>query len=104
MVEDEMRGRQVLLASIEYRYKFPVRIFFDTYLSLRYDLGRIWENTEDIRFKDLKHGIGFSVLFDTPVGKTSLSAGRMFIINKGFTSESLYWGPMTFYFSMGYNL
>jgi len=104
MVEDEMRGRQVLLASVEYRYKLPIKIFFDTYLSARYDLGRVWENTEDIRFKDLKHGLGFAVLFDTPIGKTSLSAGRMFIINQGFTSESLYWGPMTFYFSMGYNL
>lgn len=104
MVEDEMRGRQVLLASVEYRYKLPIKIFFDTYLSARYDLGRAWENTEDIRFKDLKHGLGFAVLIDTPIGKTSLSAGKMFIINKGFTSESLYWGPMTFYFSMGYNL
>ena len=104
MVEDEMRGRQVLLASLEYRYKLPVKFFFDTYLSARYDLGRIWVNTEDIRFKDLKHGLGLAILFDTPIGKTSLSAGQMFIINKGFTSESLYWGPMTFYFSMGYNL
>lgn len=104
MVEDEMRGRQVLLTSLEYRYQLPVKLFFDTYLSVRYDLGRVWENTEDIRFKDLKHGLGFAVLFDTPIGKTSLSAGRMFIVNKGFTSESLYWGPVTFYFSMGYNL
>ncbi|MCX6157962.1 MAG: patatin-like phospholipase family protein [Ignavibacteriota bacterium] len=104
MVEDEMRGRQVLLASLEYRYKLPIKFFFDTYLSARYDLGRIWENTEDIRFKDLKHGIGAAILFDTPIGKTSLSLGKMFIINKGLTSESLYWGPMTFYFSVGYNL
>jgi NTE family protein len=104
MVEDEMRGRQVLLASLEYRYKLPVKFFFDTYLSARYDLGRVWVNTEDIRFKDLKHGLGFAILFDTPIGKTSLSAGKMFIINKGFTSESLYWGPTTFYFSIGYNL
>ncbi len=104
MVEDEMRGRQVLLASLEYRYRLPVKFFFDTYLSARYDLGRAWENAEDIRFKDLKHGIGFAILFDTPLGKTSLSAGKMFIITKGLTSESLNWGPTTFYFSMGYNL
>lgn len=104
MREDEMRGRQILLASVEYRYRLPVKLFFDTYLSLRYDLGRTWENTEDIRFKDLQHGIGFATQFDTPVGKTSFSVGRMFIINKGFTSESLVWGPYTFYFSIGYNL
>ena len=104
MREDEMRGRQILLASLEYRYKLPIKLFFDTYLSLRYDLGRTWENTEDIRFKDLQHGIGFATQFDTPIGKTSFSVGRMFIINKGFTSESLVWGPYSFYFSIGYNL
>lgn len=104
MLEDEMKGRQVLLASLEYRYKLPFQLFFDTYVSLRYDLGRTWDNTEDIRFKDLRHGIGFATQFDTPIGKASFSAGRMFIINKGFTSESLYWGPFSFYFSIGYNL
>lgn len=104
MVEDEMRGRQVLLASMEYRYRLPVKFFFDTYLSARYDLGRAWENADDIRFKDLKHGVGFALQFDTPLGKTSLSLGKMFIITKGFSSGSLNWGPTTFYFSMGYNL
>ncbi|MFA5011031.1 MAG: patatin-like phospholipase family protein [Ignavibacteria bacterium] len=104
MREDEMRGRQILVASLEYRYKLPIQLFFDTYLSVRYDLGKTWENTEDIRFKDLQHGLGFSTQFDTPIGKASFSVGRMFIINKGFTSESLVFGPYTFYFSIGYNL
>ncbi|MFA7361765.1 MAG: patatin-like phospholipase family protein [Candidatus Kapaibacterium sp.] len=104
MREDEMRGRQILLASLEYRYKLPIQLFFDTYLSIRYDLGKTWENTEDIRFKDLQHGLGFATQFDTPIGKASFSVGRMFIINKGFTSESLVLGPYSFYFSIGYNL
>ncbi len=104
MHEDEMRGRQILLASLEYRYKLPIQLFFDTYLSVRYDLGKTWENTEDIRFKDLQHGLGFATQFDTPIGKASFSVGRMFIINKGFTSESLVLAPYTFYFSIGYNL
>ncbi len=104
MFEDEMKGRQILLGSIEYRYKLPFQLFFDTYLSARYDLGRTWENTEDIRFKDLRHGIGFATQFDTPIGKASFSMGRMFIINRGFTKNSLVWGPFAFYFSIGYNL
>lgn len=104
MLEDEMRGRQILLASLEYRYKLPFQLFFDTYLSARYDLGRTWENTKDIRFKDLQHGIGIAAQFDTPIGKASFSTGRMFIISKGPSERGLVWGPYTFYFSIGYNL
>jgi NTE family protein len=104
MAEDQLRGRQILLASIEYRYQLPVPIFFDTYLSFRYDLGRIWENSQDIRFKDLRHGIGLSSMFDTPVGKASFSFGRSFYFNKGFSTGSIIWGQYTFYFSIGYDI
>jgi NTE family protein len=104
MVENELRGRQILSLSLEYRWTIPYRLFFDTYLSTRYDLGQIWENAEDIRFKDFRHGIGLSLQFDTPVGKASFSGGKSFIIHKGFNSDSFIWGPYTFYFSIGYEL
>ncbi|MEO8209191.1 MAG: patatin-like phospholipase family protein [bacterium] len=104
MVDDELRGRQILTTSIEYRYLFPYKLFFDTYLSLRYDLGNIWQVTEDIRFKDLRHGIGFSAGFDTPVGEASFSVGRSFLIKKGLTKDSFIFGPYDFYFSIGYEL
>jgi len=104
MLEDEIRGRQILLASIEYRHLLPIQIFFDTYLSVRYDLGQVWKNAEDIQFKDLMHGLGLALLFDTPLGKASFSSGRSFIINQGFTKKSLIWGDYTFNFSIGYDL
>jgi len=104
MVEDEMRGRQILVGSVEYRYLLPFQLFFDSYLSARYDLGRVWENTEDIRFKDLRHGIGVAAMFDTPIGKASFSAGRTFIIRNGFAEGSIVKGNYTFYFSIGYDL
>jgi outer membrane protein assembly factor BamA len=104
MVENQLRGRQIFVTSLEVRYKFPFQIFFDTYLAFRYDLGKVWEKSEDIRFKDLRHGVGLSGQFDTPLGKASFSAGRAFIINSGLTSNSFIWGPYTFYFSLGYEL
>jgi NTE family protein len=104
MVENELRGRQVLLTSLEYRYLFPVKLFFDTYISARYDLGQVWESAQDLRFKDLRHGVGLSIQFDTPVGKASFSGGRSVIINKGLSKNSFIWGPYTFYFSIGYDL
>lgn len=104
MVEDQLLGRQILLASVEYRYLLPVQIFVDTYVSIRYDLGRIWENSEDIRFKDLRHGLGLAAMFDTPVGKAGFSVGRAFYFNKGFSKGNIISGQYTFYFSIGYDI
>lgn len=104
MLEYELRGRQILTASLEYRLLAPYKLFFDTYISFRYDLGQIWENAEDIRFKDLRHGVGLSAMFDTPIGKASFSAGKSFILSKSLNQDSFVFGPYTFYFSIGYDL
>ena len=102
MVEDELRGRQILLASLEYRFEFPYRIFFDTYIGARYDIGNVWNIAQDIRFKDLRQGIGAFVSFDTPIGEGSLAAGRSFFTKSGLQEDSFYFGPYVFYFSIGY--
>ena len=104
MVEDELRGRQILKTSLEYRFFLPIQLFFDTYFSVRYDLGRIWKNTEDIRFKDLRHGLGVTAAFDTPLGEASFSVGKTLIINRGLKKDSFILGPYTYYFSIGYDL
>lgn len=100
MKQDEFRGRQLFLSSLEYRYKLPFRIFFDTYYKFRYDLGSTWEVQEQIRFKDLRHGIGTGLSFDTPIGPADFSVGRSFLLKK--TDRYLVWGDTAFYFSIGY--
>ncbi len=102
MNEDEYRGRQIFLASLEYRYKFPFQIFFDTYFKARYDLGSIWQQQEEIRFKDFRHGIGISLSFNTPIGPADFSLGRSFHFVKDLPGDPLSWGDFHFYFSIGY--
>ena len=104
MVENELVGRQILIASAEYRYEFPYRLFFDTYISIRYDLGNVWENTTDIRFKDLRHGLGLSASFDTPIGEAVFSVGRSFQITSGFNKNSFIFGPYDFYYTLGFDI
>ena len=99
--KDEFRGRQIFLTSLEYRYKLPLKIFFDTYFGLRYDLGSIWGEQEEIRFRDLKHGIGTSLSFDTPIGPAKFSIGKSFLIEKS-AGNPITWGDTVFYFSIGY--
>lgn len=100
--ENEFRGRQVFLASLAYQYKLPFKIFFDTYLWFRYDLGSTWEVQEQIRFKDLQHGFGGTLSFDTPIGPADFSVGRSFLLRKGLSEGSVSWGEILFYFSIGH--
>ncbi len=100
--ENQYRGRQIFLASLMYQYKLPFKIFFDTYAWFRYDVGSTWEEQEKIKFKDLRHGIGGSISFDTPVGPADFSIGRSFLISQGLQSGSFVWGDVLFYFSIGY--
>ena len=99
--KDEFRGRQIFLTSLEYRYKLPFEIFFDTYFSLRYDLGSIWGEQEEIRFRDLKHGIGTGLSFDTPIGPAKFSVGKSFLFERS-AGNPIVWGDTYFYFSIGY--
>jgi NTE family protein len=99
---DEYRGRQILNVSAEYRYKLPVKIFFDAYFKLRYDIGSAWEEREAIRYKDLKHGIGVTLSFDTPIGPADFSVGRSFFFKDRLPKNTLVKGEPFFYFTIGY--
>lgn len=100
--EDELRGRQVFLTSLEYRYLLPIRIFYDTYTSIRYDLGATWLRPSEIKLNDLEHGIGCSVGLDTPLGPANFSLGRSFTFNRRPSPNIANFGPIVAYFSFGY--
>jgi NTE family protein len=96
--EDNTRGRQLLAASLEYQYKLPFELFFNTYFKARYDFGSVWARTVEMRLKDFKHGIGVTVGLDTPIGPAEFSLGRSFY----FLNSSVSFGPFAAYFSIGY--
>jgi len=78
MREDERRGRQMLVGSIGYRYKIPIVDLIDIYLHSRYDMGEIWVEAESIKLQNLKHGIGFGIGMNTPLGPAEFNLGRRF--------------------------
>ncbi|MFZ1519253.1 MAG: patatin-like phospholipase family protein [Ignavibacteriaceae bacterium] len=102
MHDNEFRGRQIFLTSLMYRYKLPFIIFFDTYLKFRYDLGSTWDQQEQIRFKDLRHGIGGALSFNTPIGPAEFAVGRSFLLTNDLSRNPVSWGDVLFYFSIGY--
>ena len=102
MRENEAHGRQIFVTSLKYRYKLPFKIFFDSFVSFRYDLGNIWENYYKIKFKDLKHGIGLALSLKTPIGPAKVSVGKSFTFKNTFDKNIIARGPFQFYFSIGY--
>ncbi|MFC2084136.1 patatin-like phospholipase family protein [Bacteroidota bacterium] len=100
--EYDFRGRQIFRSSVEYQLFLPFQIFFDTYLRARYDLGSIWSESEQIKFKDLRHGIGATLSLDTPIGPADFSIGKSFLIKKGLPESTISWGETLLYFTIGY--
>jgi len=102
MREDEERGRQIIVGQVETRVKMPFRLFFDTYVSARYDIGAVWANPENIKLGKLQHGAGLTIGFDTPVGPALFSVGRRFYFLTNPNSVAL--GPVLAYFAFGVRL
>ncbi len=102
--ENNSRGTQIFVASLEYQWKLPVKIFFDTYLKARYDLGAIWPSPDEIRLVDLRHGIGITLGLDTPIGPAEFSVGKSFFTRIDILNNPVSYGPFITYFSIGYDL
>lgn len=102
MREDQQRGRQIAVGNLELRTKLPFSIFFDTYLSVRYDIGAVWEVPEYIRIADMNHGLGITLGVDTPIGPAKVSAGRSFAFQERPSKVLL--GTTLAYFSIGVRL
>jgi NTE family protein len=102
--EDDSRGRQLLLLNLGLRYRLPFRVLFDTYAGLRYDLGTISALPQEIKFSTLRHGLGASVGFDTPIGPALVALGRSFTVGSDPDGKFLQFGPYQFYFEIGYRL
>jgi NTE family protein len=102
--EDDRRGRQLILFNLEYRYFLPIRLLFDTYFSVRYDLGQISTLPEEIKFSALRHGIGAELAWRTPVGPAIIGAGKSFYLGKDLPQNPIQQGPLIWYFLIGYQL
>ncbi|HUI63494.1 MAG TPA: patatin-like phospholipase family protein [Bacteroidota bacterium] len=100
--EDDRRGRELLLLNVEYRYFLPVRILFDSYIRARYDLGTISEVPEEIKLSTFRHGLGMELALDTPVGQAALGVGKSFFFNGDLPNRPIQWGPVLWYFTIGY--
>lgn len=102
--EDDRRGRQMLALSLEYRYRLPVRLIFESYLRARYDLATISAIPEQIKLNTFRHGIGAELALDTPIGQAAIGAGKSFFPSRDLPRNPIQHGPLLMYFVLGYDL
>ncbi len=82
--QNEYFGRQVFIASAEYRYRIPFHppfgslLFKNFYLSFRYDFGGVW-HVPNLVFssKDFFSGIGGYLGIETPLGPLFFAYGHL---------------------------
>jgi len=69
---DELTGAKAILGNMELRYKLPYRF----YLYGRYDLGEVYSTLDEIKLRNLRHGYGISLAFDSPIGPIDFGYGK----------------------------
>ncbi len=74
--ENSMHGRHVILTSMEYRLFINTYWMFDTFLTLRFDFGAVWEKDLIINGSDFVNGRGLALSFQTPIGPLSIAYGQ----------------------------
>jgi outer membrane protein assembly factor BamA len=102
--EDDSRGRQIFVVNMEYRFWLPFSIIFDTYVKLRYDLGTISLQPEELKLINFHHGLGIEIDLATPLGPAAFGAGKSFFFRQDLPQAPVSVGPLLFYFSIGHAL
>ncbi len=57
---------------MEFRFALPYKF----YITGRYDIGQMYNNRKDITLRNLRHGYGASVSYDSPIGPIDFGYGK----------------------------
>jgi len=72
LFEHELTGAKIFSGSMEFRKRITEHLF----ITGRYDSGEVWDKLQSIRFDQLQHGFGGSIILKTLIGPIGLAYGR----------------------------
>lgn len=72
---NQLAGDKMFLFSNELRFT----LVYNFYLSMRYDLGEVYNSADQIKLRNLRNAIGSYLSYDSPLGPVSIGYG---IVNK----------------------
>ncbi len=106
--ECDLPGNNIASAGVSLNYSPSFAVIFPTTAALHYNLGNAWEKREEISFSSLLHGIGASLMWETPLGPAELTLSKAFALkpvegNGGTSSSSIRFSDTLLYFSIGHD-
>ena len=104
--ENDLPGNDIAACGINLRYKPSFALLFPTSIVLHYNVGNAWNDRDDISFGQLIHGIGTSLIWETPLGPARFTVSKAFAFLNTATnsgSSSLGFADTIFYFSLGHD-
>ena len=104
--ENQLPCDNMIAAGMHLRYKPSFAILFPVSLLLHYNVSNVWKDLDDISSTHIIHGIGTSMIWETPLGPTSLTISKAFPFpeeSHDMESTSLKFSDTIFYFSIGHN-
>ncbi|QEQ57806.1 BamA/TamA family outer membrane protein [Chlorobium phaeovibrioides] len=104
--ENALPGNNIASAGLQFQYRPPFDIIFPAALRFNYNAGNAWENRDEIALARLIHGIGTSLVWETPIGPARFTAAKAFsFLREADEQESstLRFADTVFYFSLGHD-
>ena len=104
--ENDLPGSDIAAFGVHLRFKPSIDLLFPTSIVLHYNIGNAWDDRDDISFGQLIHGVGTSLIWQTPLGPARFTVSKAFAFLKNATnpsSSSLGFSDTIFYFSLGHN-
>ncbi|HWR81891.1 MAG TPA: BamA/TamA family outer membrane protein, partial [Candidatus Deferrimicrobium sp.] len=65
-------GDKLFLLTNELRLRLPWRFYFIG----RYDVGEVYTAADQIKLRNLRHGVGATLALDSPIGPVEFGYGR----------------------------
>ena len=67
----QLAGDKMFIFSSEVRFKLPLLL----YLTARHDMGEVYVSSDQIKLRNLRHGVGAALAFDSPIGPFEFGYG-----------------------------
>jgi len=104
--ENDLPSNNIATVGFLLRYKPSFTLLFPTSFALHYNLGNAWKDRDDISFRQLIHGVGTSLIWETPLGPARFTVSKAFAFLKTIPdtgSSSLRFSDTMLYFSLGHD-
>jgi len=104
--ESDLPGNDIAAAGVHFRYKPSFALVFPVSVVFHYNVGNAWDDRDDISWGNLIHGVGTSLIWETPLGPARFTVSKAFSFLKtadNASTSSLGFSDTIFYFSLGHD-